>query len=65
MTEHELCKDCQWNEYPVCDGTIMWDGLEMNIENLRPIFRCGQKNREIITDLSTIKKTKLEAKEVK
>ena len=39
--EHKLCKDCKNNNYPTCSGIIMFDGLEMNIENLKESFRCG------------------------
>jgi len=41
--EHKTCKDCKWNEYPLCKGTIMPDGEFMSIENMRPNFKCGQK----------------------
>lgn len=57
--EHKICKGCIWNNYPTCKGTIMHDGNEMNIENLKPSFRCGQKDMDIMTDF-TPKKTKVE-----
>ena len=50
--EHKVCKDCQWNQYPLCLGTKMDDGLFMNIENLREGFRCGQKDDSNIIDFS-------------
>ncbi len=52
MVEHETCIGCQWNNYPTCRGTIMEDGNEMNITQLRPIFTCGQKDLLNITDFS-------------
>ena len=61
MTEHEVCKDCSYNHYPLCYGTIMFDGNYMNIENLREGFECGQKDKEM-TDFSIVKKTDLELK---
>lgn len=60
--EHKTCKGCKWNNYPTCKGTIMDNGNEMNIENLRPIFKCGQKDLDIIADF-TPKKTRLEVLE--
>ena len=56
---HKLCEKCRWNNYPVCTGTIMFDGSEMNIENLRPGFNCGQKDSDTPTDLRP-RKTDLE-----
>lgn len=43
IVEHKICVGCQYNSYPVCRGTIMPAGNEMNIENLKPNFKCGQK----------------------
>ncbi len=40
----------------------MFDGIEMNIENLKEGFKCGQKDLDTITDLSIIYKTELELK---
>lgn len=59
--EHKKCKGCKWNKYPVCIGIIMSTGNFMNIENLRSIFQCGQKERDIVDDL-TPKKSVLELK---
>jgi len=62
MSENKICKDCQYNNYPTCSGTIMYGGEEMNIENLRDGFSCGQKDLGKITDFSIIKKSALEEK---
>lgn len=43
--EHEVCKGCKWNNYPLCNGTIV-DGIKMNIEKLNIGFQCGVKDRE-------------------
>lgn len=60
MVEHEVCKGCIWNDYPVCLGTKMSDDIYMNIENLKSGFECGQKDSEIITDFSVVIKSELE-----
>lgn len=60
--ENEICKGCQWNNYPTCKGTIMFDGLEMNIEKLRPGFSCGQKNKDNLMDFSIQNKSETELK---
>ena len=60
MTEHKICEGCQWNYYPECYGTIMGDGKYMNIENLSKGFECGQKDINILTDLSITEKSELE-----
>ena len=60
--EHKVCKDCIWNRYPECYGTIMDNKKYMNIENLRTGFRCGQKDRLEVDDLSFKEKTDLELK---
>lgn len=60
MVEHEICKGCQWNHYPLCYGTKMYDGKYMNIENLKPLFKCGQKDEDTMTDFSIKPQTKLE-----
>ena len=62
MTEHEICKGCQWNKYPECLGTKMFTGEFMNIENIRPGFECGKKDRLESTDLSIEIKNPLELK---
>ena len=56
----ELCKGCKWNNYPYCNGSKDFDGNFMRIDNLRPIFMCGQKDNNIVYDFSIIEKTKLE-----
>ena len=38
----------------------MENGTEMNIENLRPLFNCGQKDDPIITDFSIKIKSEIE-----
>lgn len=60
MTEHETCKGCKWNKYPLCEGTIVGDGEFMNIEKLRPTFRCGVKDLAEVKDYTIIKKSALE-----
>ncbi len=62
MVENKICIGCQWNNYPTCSGTIMDDGNEMNIENLRSGFQCGQKDDVNITDFSIVKKSVSELK---
>jgi hypothetical protein len=52
MTEHEVCKGCQHNKYPICEGTTMEDKTKMNIENLHEEFDCGVKNMPNGVDLS-------------
>ena len=60
MVEHEICKGCKWNNYPECYGIIMDNGSYMNIEHLRPEFKCGQKDKDLAFDFSIRTKTKLE-----
>jgi len=48
--EHKVCKNCKWNEYPICKGTKI-DGVFMNIENLAKEFKCGIKNMDKIQEL--------------
>lgn len=60
MVEHKICKGCRFNKYPLCEGTKMGDGNYMNIENLKPIFQCGQKNELEFTDFSIIEKSNIE-----
>lgn len=62
MSEHKICKGCKYNNYPTCKGTIMNDGNEMNIENLKSGFQCGQKDMDNITDFSVKTKSDLELK---
>lgn len=62
MSEHKICKDCKFNHYPECHGIKMDDGNYMNIENLKPGFRCGQKNEDKLFDFSIKKKSELELK---
>ena len=62
MSEHKVCLECRWNDYPNCLGTIMDDGNYMNIENQRPGFQCGQKDDVNITDFSIVKKSVPELK---
>lgn len=62
MPEHKVCKECYWNDYPHCLGTIMEDGSYMNIENLKPGFNCGQKELLIPADFTIRKKSDLELK---
>jgi len=57
MTEHEICKGCRWNKYPVCEGMKMFDGNYMTIENLRKEFQCGQKDSSMMVDFSIKQKT--------
>ena len=52
MVEHKVCKGCPHNEYPVCKGTIMFNGQKMNIENLKNSFQCGQKEEINIVDFT-------------
>ena len=52
MTKHKICEGCKFNNYPTCSGTIMDGGNEMNIENLKEGFSCGQKDSLEITDFS-------------
>lgn len=56
MTEHKECKECQWNKYPLCEGTVMPTGKFMNIEYLTVGFNCGKK----FTDHSIKVKSDLE-----
>jgi len=60
MTEHKICKDCKWNNYPECKGTIVGNGTFMNIENLKEGFQCGQKDDDIPMDFSIKKKSEFE-----
>lgn len=60
MTEHKICKGCKFNNYPECHGTIMDNGSYMNIENLKPMFQCGQKDELELTDFSIEVKSKVE-----
>ena len=60
MTEHKVCKGCRWNKYPECLGTIMMDGIFMNIENLKIGFECGQKEDDKMMDFSIKPKSDLE-----
>lgn len=47
MSELEICKDCQWNEYPYCNSVIDRDGSLGRIDNLDPNnFLCGMKFHE-------------------
>lgn len=62
MTEHKVCEGCQWNNYPICLGTKMFNGNYMNIENLKEGFQCGQKDLDSITDFSIQVKSDLELK---
>jgi len=62
MGEHKVCKGCQHNNYPICKGTIMFDGNEMNIEKLKFNFRCGQKDDSNITDFSVKYKSEADLK---
>jgi len=62
MGEHKVCKGCKNNNYPTCSGTIMFDGNEMNIENLKPMFQCGQKDEPELTDFSIQVKSELQLK---
>ena len=55
ISEHKTCINCKWNKYPICEGTIMFEGVFMNIENLRTNFKCGVKDKEIPIDLSSQK----------
>jgi len=58
MVENKECKGCPYNNYPTCSAIIMFDGNEMNIENLRETFKCGRKDvvlgdgEALITDFS-------------
>ena len=60
MTEHKICKGCPYNHYPECYGTKMFDGNYMNIENLKEVFECGQKEESELFDFSIKRKTPLE-----
>ena len=60
--ENKICKGCQYNKYPLCEGTKMFDGNYMNIENLRKGFECGQKDYPELKDFSIKIKTTLELK---
>ena len=62
MTEHKICKDCKWNKYPICEGTLD-NGVPVRIDSLRKEFECGQKFRDIPFDLKVvIEKSALELK---
>lgn len=50
MTENKTCKGCKWNAYPICNGTILENGDKMRIDNLRPVFNCGVKDMDTISD---------------
>ena len=54
MTEHSVCIDCKWNNYPLCHGTKGFDGNYINIERQNINFKCGQKNLLVMTDLSLV-----------
>lgn len=62
MSEHKNCIDCQYNNYPLCQGTKMEDENYMNIEKLKRGFICGQKDHEKLTDFSIKYKSDLELK---
>ena len=59
--EHKICKGCRWNKYPKCEGIIMMDGNFMDNNIMKPDFRCGQKDSNIVNDL-TPKKSDLKLK---
>lgn len=56
MVVNIVCIGCQHNNYPTCKGTIMENGNEMNIENIRVDFICGQKSKSVVTDHSIKRK---------
>lgn len=58
--ENKICKGCPYNHYPECYGTKMFDGNYMNIENLKEVFECGQKEESELFDFSIKRKTPLE-----
>jgi len=58
MTEHEVCKNCKFNHYPECYGTILSDGSYMKIDDLRVDFACGQKLEEKATNFVSFKNTR-------
>lgn len=59
MTEHETCKGCQWNDYPLCTGTKI-DDTFMKIDKMRPNFRCGQKEEREVKEHQLNPKSRLE-----
>lgn len=62
MTKNKICENCQYDHYPLCYGTIMENGLYMNIENIRAGFECGQKDILELKDFSIKIKSDLELK---
>ena len=62
MTEHEICKGCNWNKYPLCEGIKMYDGNFMNIENLTDQFQCGLKDKKEMIYQSIVTKSEAELK---
>ena len=57
---NEICKDCKWNKYPNCLGTILEDGSYLNIESgieKEGLFECGVKYKDTPMDFSIIPKT--------
>jgi len=52
MVESEICKDCQWNEYPLCGGVLM-NGIKLSIENHHKEFQCGQKENKEVAVIDT------------
>ena len=51
---HIVCKGCKWNNYPTCNGLI-FDGIPMNIENLKPLFICGTKDEDTSAEFKPTK----------
>lgn len=52
MPEHEICIGCKWNNYPICNGTVIND-VNLRIDNLSPRFKCGVKDRDYIHYINT------------
>lgn len=46
MSENIVCKECLWNNYPECLGSL-FDGIPMKIDELPEGFMCGQKDNII------------------
>ena len=46
MSENIVCKECKWNKYPECLGSLI-NGIPMAIDELSKGFTCGQKDKDV------------------
>ena len=64
MVELKICKGCNWNHYPECQGKIDEDGSFEKIDNLVKSYVCSgfRDTLETHSDVPIIIKTELELK---